>query len=106
MSEIKRSDYLSDLASRYASENPGRAIELAIIKIGRTWSPVPLSTEYGSRRLYVLAAAMYSVPFDLLVILGLWRGSLPRGAKLFLMLPAIYLTHANRFMEDLVHCVK
>ena len=37
-------------------------------------------------------AALYSVPFDLLVIWGLWRGSLPRAAKVFLILPALYFT--------------
>jgi 4-amino-4-deoxy-L-arabinose transferase-like glycosyltransferase len=92
MGEVERSRYLSSLASRYAREHPPRAIELAFRKIGRTWSPVPLSRQYGSQKLYVLAGLLYGVPFDILVIVGLWRVPLPRGAKMFLMLPAIYFT--------------
>ena len=74
-----------------------RAVELAAIKIARTWSPLPLSTEYG-RPLYQLAGMLYALPFDLLVIAALLRGHRPPGTglpgmtKAFLLLPAIYFT--------------
>lgn len=67
-------------------------VELTARKIARTWSPVPLSQEYGGRALYVAAAAAYSIPFDLLVLGGLFFGRLPRSAKTFLLLPALYFT--------------
>ena len=93
LGEVDRSKHLGELASKYVRENPGRAVELGIRKIARTWSPVPLSEQFGSRKLYVIAAAVYSGPLDFLVILGLWRASsIPRRAKIFLMLPAVYFT--------------
>ena len=92
MSEVERSDYLSHLAHQFITEHPGTAIALAMRKIGRTWSPIPLSREYGGRSAYVIAAAFYSIPLDLLVLAGLCRGKIPRAAKVFLLIPAIYFT--------------
>jgi ABC-type branched-subunit amino acid transport system permease subunit len=61
-------------------------------KIVRTWSPVPLSNEYGGNRLYVLVALLYGLPFYVLVGVGLWKGGLPKTAQVILLLPAIYFT--------------
>jgi hypothetical protein len=91
MGELERSDFLAAEARRFARENPGRVAELAVAKVARTWSPVPLSAEFG-RPLYLAVAALYAVPFDLLVIAGLAAGRLPRRVKLFLLLPALYFT--------------
>jgi hypothetical protein len=44
---------------------------------------------------YVLVGALYSIPLDLLVVVGLLYGSLPRAAKVMLLLPAIYFTIAH-----------
>ncbi len=92
MSEVERSIYLGKLARDFAEKKPLVAMKLALIKIARTWSPIPLSNEYGSRRLYVLIAAGYSIPLDLMVVLGLWSGSLGRAAKVYLLIPAVYFT--------------
>jgi 4-amino-4-deoxy-L-arabinose transferase-like glycosyltransferase len=89
--EVQRSDFLAQEASRWAREHPRRVMELALVKAGRTWSPVPLSAEFG-RPLYRWIAGLYALPFDILVILGLWHGRIPRTAKVFLLIPAIYLT--------------
>ena len=62
--------------------------------MARTWSPVPLSSEYGSRR-NVIVAALYIIPLLLLVVLGLCRGPLSVSAKVLLVLPAIYFTAAH-----------
>jgi 4-amino-4-deoxy-L-arabinose transferase-like glycosyltransferase len=94
MTEVQRSEYLSNLAWQYAWQHPRRALELAARKVTRTWSPVPLSSDYGSRR-NVIVGAVYMIPLLLLVVLGLWRGSLPAPAKVFLLLPAIYFTVAH-----------
>jgi 4-amino-4-deoxy-L-arabinose transferase-like glycosyltransferase len=92
MGEVERSKYLAGLARNYVIQNPLHALELAVRKIGRTWTPIPLSSEYKSRRAYVLAAAAYSIPLDLLLVWGLLSGTLPRAAKVYLMIPALYFT--------------
>jgi uncharacterized membrane protein len=69
--------------------------ELAVIKVGRTWSPIPLSADYSGLK-YTLVGLLYSLPFDLLVIAGLLvnvrNGGLPKAAKVLLVTPAIYFT--------------
>ena len=95
MSEVERNDYLGKLAREYTKTHPMSVLELVLRKIGRTWSPIPLSAEFGSRGLYILIAAGYSIPLDLLVLWGLWSGTLPRAAKVFLLIPAIYFTLAH-----------
>jgi 4-amino-4-deoxy-L-arabinose transferase-like glycosyltransferase len=92
MSEVQRDQYLAEQAQQFIRENPKRAIKLAGEKVLRTWSPRPLSREFGTP-LYVAAALAYCVPFDLLVILGLLYDTRPRKSlKLFLLMPAVYLT--------------
>src|SRR5205823_4252176 len=93
MSETQRDHYLAEQAQQFVREHPREAVRLAGEKIARTWSPRPLSSEF-SRPLYVAAALAYALPLDLLVILGLARGMVPRTFKLFLLSPAIYLTVA------------
>jgi 4-amino-4-deoxy-L-arabinose transferase-like glycosyltransferase len=94
MSETERDRYLAEQARQFVADHPREAIMLAGEKIVRTWSPRPLSEQF-SRPLYVAAALAYSLPFDLLVILGLFYAPSPRkSAKLLLMAPAIYFTLA------------
>jgi 4-amino-4-deoxy-L-arabinose transferase-like glycosyltransferase len=91
MDEVGRSDYLTKRARDYTAAHPERVTQLALAKIARTWSPMPLSSDFG-RPIYVAAALLYGVPFFLLVILGLLSGGMPVSAKVFLLAPAIYLT--------------
>jgi hypothetical protein len=91
MGEAGRSEYLSLKAKEFVREHPTRALQLAALKAGRTWSPVPLSREYGSTRNRIIALA-YTAPFYLLVLAGLIGSGLRRSAKVFLLLPAIYFT--------------
>jgi hypothetical protein len=90
-SEVGRSEYLTKKAWNYVGSHPARCLSLAAAKLARTWSPVPLSSEYGQAK-YRLIALMYSIPFDLLVLLGLCWGDCPRRTKLFLLTPAIYFS--------------
>src|SRR5262249_46253894 len=90
MGEVERGEYLAGQAKDFARNNPAKVLKLAMAKIARTWSPIPLSSEYRSRMLIVLVAAIYSIPLDLLVVWALWFGKLPRAAKVFLMIPALY----------------
>lgn len=95
MDELQRSNYLSDLAWQYARANPRRVAELSLAKLKRTWSPIPLSSEYGTNRLYVAVGLVYGIPLYLLVVLGLWKGALSPSAKTYLLLPALYFTVAH-----------
>lgn len=92
MGEMQRSGYLRQLAWRYAISHPWRSVELGVNKIARTWSPMPLSNQFGGNSLYVAAALFYSIPFDLLVLIGLGRKTLHRSVKVFVLIPAIYFT--------------
>src|SRR5439155_7682335 len=58
-----------------------------------TWTPIPLSKEF-SRPRYIIIAALYAIPLDLLVLLGLRSRRLRPSEKLFLLTPALYLTVA------------
>jgi hypothetical protein len=92
MDEVERDAFLAREAHQWIREHPGRSVSLMANKIGRTWSPVPLSTEYGGSRLYFWVGLLYTVPLDVLILLGLWKGDLARPAKVFLLIPAIYFT--------------
>ena len=91
MTETQRADYLAGRAVEFAREHPDRVAELAAAKVGRTWSPWPLSAEYGSR-LNQVAGAVYSLPLFALAAAGVLFGRIRRRAKVFLLLPAIYFT--------------
>ena len=91
MTEAGRSEYLAEKAKSFMRENPQRVLELAVVKIGRTWSPRPLSAEF-SKPLYVAVAYAFAGPVYLLALFGLSYRTLPRMAKLLLLAPAIYLT--------------
>ena len=94
MTEIARSRYFSQLADDWIKANPMDAIKLAGVKISRTWSPVPLSAEYGGRWIYHAVGLGYGLLLDILAILGLRQQILSGSVKRFLLLPAIYFTIA------------
>lgn len=91
MTEVARSDYLSARAAEFVRDNPRRALQLAVAKAARTWSPVPLSDEYGGWRYWAVGLG-YTVPLYVLVVLGIYRGSMRRAAKVYLLAPAAYFT--------------
>jgi dolichyl-phosphate-mannose-protein mannosyltransferase len=91
MDELRRSDYLASQAWQYIAEHPSRVAWLAVAKLARTWSPITLSSEYGQLR-YRLVAAAFAIPFDLLIIAGLFSGEMSVAAKAFLLTPAIYFS--------------
>lgn len=91
LGEVDRSAYLSAKAFDYARTHASRVWELIGVKLSRTWSPMPLSSEYRRPELSMIALA-FSVPFDIFVVVGLFRGKLARPAKVFLLAPAIYFS--------------
>ena len=92
LSEVARSDYLSSEAKTYALTHPSRVITLAFAKLGRFWSPIPLSADFGGRSLYVVVGGLYVVPLFVFAGIGILRGGLGRRATLILLLPAIYFS--------------
>ncbi len=96
LSEVQRDRELSRLASESIRDDltrrPGRLARLSLAKMGRTWSPVPLSSDFGGRSLHVFVAAAYCVPFLAACFVGLCRGELPIGARVLLFMPAVYFT--------------
>lgn len=95
LNEVDRNAYLANLARSYIQQHPRRDMELAMKKLGRTFSPVPLSDQFG-RPIYLAIAAAYSCPVFLLAILGIFRNSWGWQTKLFLLCVPIYfaIVHA------------
>jgi hypothetical protein len=91
MAELERSDYFAAKAKQAMRDDPSRLVGLTLRKIARTWSPIPLSEEFG-RPVYKLIALAFALPFDVLVIIGIFRGGVRRSAIVFLLLPALYFT--------------
>jgi 4-amino-4-deoxy-L-arabinose transferase-like glycosyltransferase len=92
MGEVERSRYLASLADQFVADHPAAVVKLTILKIARMWSPMPLSQQYGSRPMYMLAGLIFTLPLIVLAVLGLFRSDLPRWAKSWLLMPAIYFT--------------
>lgn len=94
--EVGRNALLTREARRWTldtlRDDPLALACLTAAKVARTWSPVPLSAEFGQRRLYLFAAILYAVPLFALAIVGLFAGPVPRTAKLLLIAPALYFT--------------
>ena len=95
MDEVQRSNYLRGRAVDFAAEHPGRVVELAVAKVRRTWSPVPLSAQFGSTRNAVIAAA-HALPLFGLAVAGVLASVVSREPRrrvvAFLLLPAVYFT--------------
>lgn len=92
MTEAARSQYFSEKADDWMRHNPSGVVQLSVIKVLRTWSPFPLSDQFASRKMVVFVGLCFSGVLDLLVMVGLMRSQLPRGQKMFLLIPAIYFT--------------
>jgi len=109
MNEITRNQYLTRQATDYIVAHPARAAELTILKVLRTWSPIPLSDEYRRRWLFIIAAIAFSLPLMLLTAIAVAGmilrppplSPLPDGhrgpnfsgrAAIYCLLPALYFT--------------
>jgi 4-amino-4-deoxy-L-arabinose transferase-like glycosyltransferase len=96
LGEVERDRAYADLARRAVREHwlarPADLARLTRHKIARTWSPIPLSSQYGGNRLYVMAGLAFALPVALLALLGAAAGPLPVRVRLWLLLPALYLT--------------
>jgi hypothetical protein len=95
LNEVQRDQRYAQMAGQWIDrtlrEDPWQLVRLTFVKIARTWSPMPLSSDFGTPR-HILAAMVWAVPFYLLVILGLLRRSLAGKIRLLLVVPAFYFT--------------
>ncbi len=96
LSETGRDRALSAMADEFIhrqwQQNPWGMVRLTLAKIARTWSPIPLSSEFGTRRLYLIVAMTYALPLYLAALAGVFFGKLPGRARFLLIVPALYFT--------------
>lgn len=78
-------------AKRWASQNPGRAVQLAGIKFLRMWNFVPNASEFGSWKFRLLYAFTYT-PLLICCVLGLWKFRQHGFVVWLLFMPAVYFT--------------
>jgi hypothetical protein len=69
--EVGQDAMLTQAALEYALSHPSRVVELALIKLGRYWSPWLNAEEYRSPVLAVASTAVV-IPMYLLLIAGAW----------------------------------
>jgi hypothetical protein len=72
LDELDQDAELRIRALTFLTEHPGRALWLAIIKLGRYWSPWPNAEGFRSPLLAV-GGLVAIVPLQALLLLGLWR---------------------------------
>jgi len=72
MTEVQRSNYLGEKAREFIQSHPLECLKLAVLKIARLWSPMPLSAQY-SRPVYVAVELAYALPLFIFAIVGLMR---------------------------------
>ena len=95
MNELERDEHLKQLSRQSLLDDPRRAAELALAKMRRTWSPIPLSEQF-SNPLYTAIGLLYTLPLFAAAAAGLIASALPARMRLLLLAPAILitLTHA------------
>lgn len=96
MSEYEMDRAYRERAWAFARENPGRAVELALIKLWRYWRPWPGAEQFSSWPARLAVAGFY-LPLVGLAVLGAW------SARNDLWL--IGLTAAPIVLFSLVHCL-
>jgi hypothetical protein len=80
---------LTRRALTFARENPGRVLGLAMVKLGRYWSPWPHAAGFRSLGLAV-ASAVVEGPILVLMALGLWDRRRDPRAWVLLAGPLLY----------------
>lgn len=71
LSEYDMNKNYRERAWKFAQMNPGRALELAVSKELRFWSPVPNADQFADRRLW-WGLLLSTVPLYLFSLCGLW----------------------------------
>jgi hypothetical protein len=89
LDELDQDQTLARRAIAFALEQPGRALELAVIKLGRFWSPWPNAAGIRSWPL-TLASAVVLTPVLASLALGLWARRYDIRSWVLLAGPLLY----------------
>jgi hypothetical protein len=89
MSEYDMNQEYARRAKEFARSNPGRAVELAFIKLWRYWKPWPNAGQFNTWPAWI-AVLGSSIPLFTATVLGIWKGR-PGWTALTLTLgPVLY----------------
>ncbi|MDP1564120.1 MAG: glycosyltransferase family 39 protein [Pirellulaceae bacterium] len=89
--ETESNDHLMTEALNWGQQNPGKLLQLAGLKIWKTWRPWPAAAEVQSRWITVLTTLAF-VPLFGLGVLGAWRLARQNYAWAICVWPTIYVT--------------
>lgn len=89
LDELDQDAELTRRAIAFVKDRPGRALELAIVKLGRYWSPWPNAEGFRSP-LLAAASATFVVPVFACIAVGLWRRRVDGRAWVLLAGPLFY----------------
>jgi hypothetical protein len=91
LGEVEWDRYFREKSWEQIRADPGRVARLALVKINRTWSPVPNADEYRSRLIRMVSAG-WSIPTWTLALIGIWMLRRRPGLVFALLMPALYFT--------------
>jgi 4-amino-4-deoxy-L-arabinose transferase-like glycosyltransferase len=91
LSEYEMDRYYREHAWEFVRENPGRTLELALIKLARFWKPWP-NAEQFNQPLVSAAVAVWFVPLVALAICGAWAARRQFWALALSAGPILYFT--------------
>jgi 4-amino-4-deoxy-L-arabinose transferase-like glycosyltransferase len=89
LGELDQDSALTRRSLEFVRENPSRSLELALIKLGRYWSPWPNADQFGSLKVAV-ASAIVVIPTYALILVGAWNRRRDMRALVLLAGPLIY----------------
>jgi hypothetical protein len=109
LGEVEQDETLRRRAIDFARQRPGRALELAAIKVGRYWSPWPNADELSAPGVGILSGVA-TIPVFLLLLVGLWdRRKDPRALVLlvgtlvyFCLLHAVFVSSIRYRLPGMV----
>ncbi len=91
MSEYEVDRHYRREAWAFVRENPGRTLQLALIKLGRYWSPVPNAEQFGTWPVRLAVAASF-LPLAALALVGAWRMRRERWVLALSLGPILYFS--------------
>ena len=86
---------LKNAAIEWALENSSDAMRLGLVKLGKTWSPLPVARELGSDAVRWMEAIGYIAIMGFAAV-GMWRCRFKKGAWLY-ALPCLYFALLHMF---------
>ena len=89
--EYRMNQRLKTAAIGWATQHPGKALQLALVKLGRIWNPVPNDVQSGGSAMSLLVLASY-LPILGMAVAGAWRFAGRQRSCWLLTLPAVYFT--------------